>query len=83
MAETALPKSLVVVDHPLVLHKLTLMRDKSTPSAVFRQLLREISLLLAYEVVPKQTDNGVYCMTEQLSDEVVDVIYDYLLVNLK
>ena len=50
MAGTALPKSLVVVDHPLVLHKLTLMRDKSTPSAVFRQLLREISLLLAYEV---------------------------------
>ena len=50
MAENARPKSLVVVDHPLVLHKLTLMRDKSTPSAVFRQLLREISLLLAYEV---------------------------------
>ena len=50
MTGTTLPKSLVVVDHPLVLHKLTLMRDKSTPSAVFRQLLREISLLLAYEV---------------------------------
>ena len=42
--------NLIVVDHPLVLHKLTLMRDKNTPSAVFRQLLREISLLLAYEV---------------------------------
>ncbi|WP_421693507.1 uracil phosphoribosyltransferase [Aestuariivirga sp.] len=50
MAEDQLPKSLVVVDHPLVLHKLSLMRDKNTPSAVFRQLLREISLLLAYEV---------------------------------
>ena len=50
MAGTDLPKTLVVVDHPLVLHKLTLMRDKNTPSAVFRQLLREISLLLAYEV---------------------------------
>ena len=50
MAEAALPETLVVVDHPLVLHKLTLMRDKNTPSAVFRQLLREISLLLAYEV---------------------------------
>jgi uracil phosphoribosyltransferase len=50
MAETALPKNLHVVNHPLVLHKLTLMRDKHTPSAVFRQLLREISLLLAYEV---------------------------------
>lgn len=41
---------LTVVDHPLVQHKLTLMREKSTSTAVFRQLLREISLLLAYEV---------------------------------
>ncbi len=39
-----------VVQHPLVQHKLTLMRDKNTPTALFRQLLREISLLLAYEV---------------------------------
>ncbi len=39
-----------LVDHPLVQHKLTKMREKSTSSAVFRQLLREISHLLAYEV---------------------------------
>lgn len=39
-----------MVDHPLVQHKLTIMRDKETPTAVFRQLLREISQLLAYEV---------------------------------
>ncbi|MFG5383108.1 uracil phosphoribosyltransferase [Yoonia sp. R2-816] len=38
------------VTHPLVQHKLTLMRDKDTSTAVFRQLLREISQLLAYEV---------------------------------
>jgi len=50
MSKADLPANLVIVDHPLVLHKLTLMRDKHTPSAVFRQLLREISLLLAYEV---------------------------------
>ncbi len=50
MAQTEMPKSLHVVNHPLILHKLSLMRDKHTPSAVFRQLLREISLLLAYEV---------------------------------
>ena len=43
-------KNVTVVDHPLVQHKLTLMREKSTPTAVFRQLLREISHLLAYEV---------------------------------
>ncbi len=41
---------LTVVSHPLVLHKLSLMREKTTPTAVFRQLLREISQLLAYEV---------------------------------
>lgn len=41
---------LTVVDHPLVQHKLTMMRDKETPTAVFRQLLREISQLLAYEI---------------------------------
>ena len=39
-----------VVQHPLIQHKLTLMRDVYTPTAKFRQLLREISLLLAYEV---------------------------------
>lgn len=38
------------VKHPLVQHKLSLMRDKDTSTAVFRQLLREISQLLAYEV---------------------------------
>jgi uracil phosphoribosyltransferase len=42
--------SLTVVDHPLVQHKLTLMRQTATSTADFRRLLREISLLLAYEV---------------------------------
>lgn len=41
---------LTVVDHPLVQHKLTIMRDKETSTAGFRRLLREISQLLAYEV---------------------------------
>ena len=39
-----------VVTHPLVQHKLTLMREADTSTASFRRLLREISLLLAYEV---------------------------------
>jgi len=41
---------LTVVTHPLVQHKLSIMRDKDTSTAGFRRLLREISLLLAYEV---------------------------------
>ena len=43
-------RNVTVVDHPLVQHKLTLMRRKETPTAEFRQLARETSLLLAYEV---------------------------------
>lgn len=41
---------LTIVDHPLVQHKLTQMRRKETPSGLFRQLLHEISMLIAYEV---------------------------------
>ena len=41
---------ITIVDHPLVQHKLTLMRDRDQPTAYFRQLLRETALLLAYEV---------------------------------
>jgi uracil phosphoribosyltransferase len=43
-------KGVIVVDHPLVQHKLTIMRNKATSTAGFRRLLREISLLLGYEV---------------------------------
>jgi uracil phosphoribosyltransferase len=42
---------IVLVDHPLIQHKLTLMRDRTTATALFRQLAREVSLLLGYEVL--------------------------------
>ena len=42
--------TVVIIDHPLVQHKLTLLRKAETSAAVFRALLREISMLLAYEV---------------------------------
>lgn len=42
--------NLVVVHHPLVQHKLTLMRMKQTPVAEFRRLVREVALLLGYEI---------------------------------
>ena len=38
-----------VADHPLITHKLTVLRDKATPSPVFRQLTEELMTLLAYE----------------------------------
>jgi uracil phosphoribosyltransferase len=43
-------EALFVLDHPLIQHKLTLMRRKDTPTGLFRQLLREISLLMGYEL---------------------------------
>ena len=43
-------KRVVVLDHPLVQHKLTLLRDRETSSSGFRRIAREISLLMAYEV---------------------------------
>ena len=55
-AETAIEENaqdnamLHVIDHPLVQHKLTMMRDKNTGAKDFRELLEEIALLLGYEV---------------------------------
>lgn len=43
-------QGVTVVDHPLVQHKLSIMRNRETSTGGFRRLLREISLLLGYEV---------------------------------
>jgi len=45
-----MPANLILVDHPLVQHKLTLLRRKRTSTAEFRRLVRELSLLMAYEL---------------------------------
>ena len=42
--------ALHVIDHPLVLHKLSIMRNKETSTMKFRQLLQEISMLMGYEI---------------------------------
>ena len=52
---------MTVVDHPLIQHKLSIMRDRETSTSKFRILMREISLLLAYEA------------TRELSLEMVEV----------
>jgi uracil phosphoribosyltransferase len=49
LKEEAMP-SVTVLDHPLLRHKLALLREKTTTTAKFRQVAREISLLMAYEV---------------------------------
>ncbi|MBF8249059.1 MAG: upp [Bacteroidetes bacterium] len=43
-------KNLIVIDHPLVKRDLTILRDKRTPSNVFRSILRRMASLMAYEV---------------------------------
>jgi uracil phosphoribosyltransferase len=50
MADPAPFPALRLLDHPLIQHKLTLLRERSTPTAEFRRLLREIGTLMAYEV---------------------------------
>lgn len=42
--------TLHIIDHPLIQHKLTIMRDKNTGTKYFRELLNEISLLMGYEI---------------------------------
>lgn len=54
-------KGVHVVDHPLIRHKLTLMREKSRSTKGFRQLVNEIAMLLCYEV------------TRDLPTELVDI----------
>lgn len=44
-------QGLTVIRHPLIEHKLTLIRDRNTPTAEFRRLLHEVSMLMAYEVL--------------------------------
>lgn len=43
-----------VMDHPLIQHKLSLIRDKNTGSKEFRELVNEVAMLMAYEA-PRAT----------------------------
>lgn len=53
----------VVVDHSLVQHKLTMMRDVNTPPPLFRQLLRETAVLMAYEALAELPTSPVTVTT--------------------
>ena len=49
--------TVVEVDHPLVRHKLGLLRDVTTPTQMFRQLVNELTLLLTYEATKALADD--------------------------
>ncbi len=63
-----------VINHPLIQHKLTLMRDKNTGSQEFRRLLREISMLMAYEVTrdTQLTEIEIETPLEKMTAPVID-----------
>jgi uracil phosphoribosyltransferase len=67
-------KNVCVVTHPLVQHKLTLMRDKNTSSSSFRTLLTEISTLMAYEVTSDLAMQDIEIETplEKMTSKVID-----------
>jgi len=58
-----LPESLTVLDHPLIRHKLHLLRDASTPSKVFRELVTELTMLMTYEVTRDLDEEEVQVRT--------------------
>lgn len=67
-------RNVCVVDHPMVQHKLTLMRDKHTSTSSFRALLNEISTLMAYEVTANLVTQDVEIETplEKMISKKID-----------
>jgi uracil phosphoribosyltransferase len=56
---TVATQRVTVVDHPLVQHKLGLLRDQETPTQMFRQLVNEVTLLLTYEATKELATEDV------------------------
>jgi uracil phosphoribosyltransferase len=71
---TVYKNNVYIVDHPLVQHKLTLMRKQESSTNTFRRLLNEISMLMAYEVtadMPMQ-DIEIETPMEKMTSKVID-----------
>src|ERR687892_635803 len=56
---TVATQRVTIVDHPLVQHKLGLLRDQQTPTQMFRQLVDEVTLLLTYEATKELATEDV------------------------
>jgi len=69
-----MPPSVHVIDHPLVQHKLTIMRKRTTSTANFRKLLNEIGALMAYEVTRDMPTHEVEVETplERTTGRMID-----------
>jgi uracil phosphoribosyltransferase len=71
---TLLPANVHLIDHPLVQHKLTLMRNKEASTNSFRRLLNELSSLMAYEVTRDMATQDVQIETplETMTAKMID-----------
>lgn len=71
---TTLPAQVHLIDHPLVQHKLTLMRKKEASTSTFRRLLGELSMLMAYEVTRDMPMQDVEIQTplETMTARMID-----------
>ena len=74
MTDLSSIKNLHVIDHPLVQHKLTLMRKKEASTNSFRRLLNELSMLMAYEVTRDMATQEVEIETplEKMNARMID-----------
>ena len=82
--------TLRIVDHPLVRHKLTLLRDRATPTKQFKELVDEIAMLMAYEATrdlvleptsvdtPLETTTGWAVRGKKLTLVPIPVSYTHL-----
>ncbi|MDR2853578.1 MAG: uracil phosphoribosyltransferase [Burkholderiaceae bacterium] len=71
---SSLPSHVHLIDHPLVQHKLTLMRRKDASTSSFRGLLNELSMLMAYEVTRDMPTQEIHIETplEPMRAKVID-----------
>ncbi len=74
MVEPPISRDVHIIDHPLVQHKLTLMRRKDTSTKSFRELVHELSALLAYEVTRDMPMHEIEIETplEKMTSRVID-----------
>ncbi len=70
MIDAGRPGAVVIVDHPLVQHKLGLLRDEQTTTQMFRQLVNELTLLLTYEATKELQTEKVRIRTPNEETEV-------------
>lgn len=55
--------TLTIIRHPLVQHKLTILRDQGTPTKIFKELVDEIAMLMAYEATSDLTIDSIQVQT--------------------